>query len=99
MRIVHYLTKQNNFSHFLNCPICGNDFKNQHKMRAIEDAKNRIKLIEDKSEVVNDELNTEKIFDMSCSKCSFEVEYHLPIAILNIEPVNNLLEDNMIYLN
>lgn len=97
MKIIHYLKHENNFSYFLNCPLCGNDFVNRHKVRALEDAKNRVKLIENKNQDVDNELETEKIFEMKCSKCIFEIEYHLPVAVM--KNANIINEKELVYLN
>ena len=80
MKIVHELKRQNNYSYFLNCPMCGAEFKEFNNIKLIEDGKNkRLKLLENKKELIlldDFEIKENKVYTCNCSGCTFSVDYY-----------------------
>jgi hypothetical protein len=91
MTIVHHLTKNNNYSRFDNCPICGNTFKKEQLF--VED-KSRIHLEDKVREIAVDDdyiiRNKLSEFEQRCSCCTFNVIYKLDLEeFKKVKSVNN----------
>lgn len=76
MMIVHELKRTNNYSYFLNCPICGSNFQEMGQLKLLENYKN--KMIEfDKNIKTYETQEDKKEYTMHCSNCTFQVTYIL----------------------
>lgn len=73
MKITHnlYLNKTN-VSYFLECPMCGSDFKEMTKEKLIEDMRRKkiAPTTPAKQKIKKSEIH-------HCSNCSFEIQYNI----------------------
>lgn len=78
-KITHRLN--NNFSYYLNCPICGANFIEINQQKKLQDFKKKInknKILKFDRKEIN-EIERIKRFIFHCSNCSFNVEYILDL--------------------